>query len=246
MTRERIEIALELGCLRLPTEWHLETDKSGRRVAVPRLLKSKGFDEIDGWELRDRFFRMEESEKSALDFLNYAGVWIAEEIAPQEGRDVEALRGHFSSRLFEGRARCEVLTDLWGQRRWWYSLVTDKRRLAMEFARPAASEQDEIYHWRFAWMTRQLGTLPMHIEWRQRGSKSLPFSVVETATGFEALIATTHLDVIRGGQFRYCKRCRMPFIVLSKHKKKFCGWNCAHVVAERRRRRRLKANQEEN
>ncbi len=76
-----------------------------------------------------------------------------------------------------------------------------------------------------------MNEFPMHIEWKRNG----PFAVVETMTGWEMLVATTHLDLLRHANFKSCARvdCGLPFPRLSDHKKIYCDPECAYVVAQR-------------
>jgi RNA polymerase-binding transcription factor DksA len=86
-----------------------------------------------------------------------------------------------------------------------------------------------------------MNEFPMHIEWRRNGA----FAVVETITGLEMLVATTHLDLLRHADFKICARadCAIPFPRLSGHKRIYCSIECAHVVAQRALRERKKAEE---
>src|SRR5712692_9866830 len=79
MTREKVHLAVETGFLQVPTDWSIESDEQGRRIAVPEVkqLGRGKWKEIDGWELRDRFLRLEHAEEAALQFLQKVGVWWA-------------------------------------------------------------------------------------------------------------------------------------------------------------------------
>jgi len=56
---------------------------------------------------------------------------------------------------------------------------------------------------------------------------------------FDAIVASIHLDVIRGLKYRRCERDDCPdkiFEVTSGHERMYCSQRCAHVVDQRRRR----------
>jgi hypothetical protein len=87
-----------------------------------------------------------------------------------------------------------------------------------------------------------MNELPMHIEWKRGGA----FGVVETITGWEMLVATIHLDLLRHADFKSCARadCGIPFPRLSGHNQIYCSPECAHVVAQRALRRRKKREED--
>lgn len=240
MTREKVHLALEVGFLVIPTDWSIET-AGGQPVAVPEVKPvPRKCREINGWELRERFLRLEHTEKAAVEFLQQVGVWdiVRSHNGKFKPHKSTMISGHFGSRLLQGQASSVPLDVLWGQQKWWHHLVGNPESLAEEFGRPDWNETDDIHRWRFAWMN-DMFRMPLHVEWRH----GFPFAVVETITGFEMLATTVHLDLLRGGKFRYCECCSLPFLVSSKHKKKFCSWNCAHVIASRNARERQRRAQ---
>jgi hypothetical protein len=90
----------------------------------------------------------------------------------------------------------------------------------------------------FGMQTARMNELPMHIEWERGGA----FAVVDTITGWEMMVATSHLALLRHAKFKSCARkdCGIPFPSLSGHNQIYCSPECAHVVAQRELRKRKK------
>src|SRR3954469_4732893 len=109
------EMAIEVRFMRVPIKWELR--RPGDPIAIPT-GKPKSFDlganEVDGWDLRDRFLRLERSEQAAISFLNDVGVWDAYEHDGQaKGTGQSRLTGVIGSRLFIGYAMPVELAELW-------------------------------------------------------------------------------------------------------------------------------------
>jgi hypothetical protein len=85
---------------------------------------------------------------------------------------------------------------------------------------------------------RLFGELPLRFQW-----EPIPVAKVRTGSPLQAIIATIQLDVLAGSQFRYCKRndCTAPpFKLESRHERVYCSSDCAHLVAVRNSRARVK------
>jgi hypothetical protein len=73
--------------------------------------------------------------------------------------------------------------------------------------------------------------------WRSDGGAALvAFNTLE------ALLATVHVDQLRGARFKFCARpdCRRPFDLTSRHKRKYCSDECGHLMAVRAARARAR------
>jgi len=246
MSRDRIQLTVEVAFLRIPTEWSLEQDTQGRWVAVPAVSQATSVkvSEIDGWGLRRRFLRLKPGDReAALQFLQGVGVWRAQS-APgaslEEGNKL--VSGAFGARAFNGRALSVPLHDLLRQQQWWLKTLRDPAALKARFGTPPAPSAKSIQKLSFALQTATMNELPMHIEWKRGGA----FAVVETITGWEMLVATIHLDLLRHADFKSCARadCGIPFPRLSGHNQIYCSPECAHVVAQRALRRRKKREED--
>jgi hypothetical protein len=242
MSRDKIQLSVEIAFLRIPTEWTLEKDTDGRWVAVPAVTQvtSAKITEIDGWGLRRRFLRLKRGDrKAALQFLRGVGVWRAEpdpKASLKEGNKL--VSGAFGARAFNGRAVSVPLDDLWRGQQGWLKALRDPRALKKRLGPPPGPAAKRGERFAYGLKTATSNELPMHIEWRGGGA----VAVVETITGMEMLVATTHLDLLRDSDFQSCARpdCGIPFARRSGHNQIYCSIECAHVVAQRALRERKK------
>lgn len=246
MSREKVRLSVEISFLRIPTEWSLEQDTQGRWVAVPAVSQATSVkvSEIDGWGLRRRFLRLKPGDReAALQFLQGVGVWRAQSAPGASLEEGNALvSGAFGARVFNGRALSVPLHDLLRQQQWWLKTLRDPAALKARFGTPPAPSAKSIQKLSFALQTATMNELPMHIEWKRGGA----FAVVETITGWEMLVATIHLDLLRHADFKSCARadCGIPFPRLSGHNQIYCSPECAHVVAQRALRKRKKREED--
>jgi hypothetical protein len=246
MSREKVQLSVEISFLRIPTEWSLEQDTQGRWVAVPAVSQATSVkvSEIDGWGLRRRFLRLKPGDReAALQFLQGVGVWRAQSAPGASLEEGNALvSGAFGARAFNGRAISVPLHDLLRQQQWWLKTLRDPAALKARFGTPPAPSAKSIQKLFSALQTATMNELPMHIEWKRGGA----FAVVETITGWEMLVATIHLDLLRHADFKSCARadCGIPFPRLSGHNQIYCSPECAHVVAQRALRKRKKREED--
>jgi hypothetical protein len=258
----RVALSINVQFLRIPTRWSIKPEpESGivsksdwgvlrdlntyQRVGVPEVAQGSDVEPVpvDGWELRDRFFRLKfdkPNEPSVLRFLNDVGVWEAiEDLNASEDLDrKDLLWGAFGSRLFRGWAIPVLLTDLKKEQEFWRQLLADREALKAYFGTPLGPDASPEVRIRLVAQSDHFNKLPLRLEWR--GGK--PLGVIETITGREMLIATIHLDLLRGAKFQVCKRpdCSIPFSVDSRHQRKYCEWYCGHIESVRRARRQAK------
>jgi len=56
---------------------------------------------------------------------------------------------------------------------------------------------------------------------------------------YPSILATIQFKLVQGAKFRTCARkdCRLPFEVISRHKRRFCTQYCAHLTSLRQRRK---------
>jgi hypothetical protein len=237
----RLHLATEVRFLRIDTTWTLrEEEVSGRRFAIPSIRRDKvgnvTTSNIDGWEVRRRLQKLKDSEQAVLDFLHEVGVWsaVVDPAASEAMFGGKLLSGPIGSRYLSGRAVPLEVDMLWR----WKNHFSDISSIKRQFGPPPVPNARPIDKLKFAVERHFLNELPLHIEWR----RSKPFAVIETITAMELLIATTNLDMLRGGKWKVCEldTCRMPFPVLTEHDKKYCSWDCAHVMSSRKSRRRKK------
>ncbi len=77
--------------------------------------------------------------------------------------------------------------------------------------------------------------------WTLKGAKYA--GVIETNDVVSTILTTLQIDHVRGAKFRACARrdCKRFYEITTKHKRKYCGPDCAHLETVRRLRRRQKA-----
>jgi hypothetical protein len=77
--------------------------------------------------------------------------------------------------------------------------------------------------------------------------KDEPHVIITTLTFLDSMALTLSVDRALGAKVRKCARpdCRTMFSVLSKHKRKFCCWECGHLEAVRRQRRKVRKARKE-
>jgi len=243
MSRNRAQLAVEFVFRHIPTEWSLDKDAQGGFTALPAVpqVRSIKVPEIDGWRLRRRFLRLKPGDsKAALQFLSEIGVWRAE-VDSRASLEMgnKLLSGAFGGRTFNGWAAPVKLDELWRQQIWWLKTLLDPRALKRRFGLPPGESAKSVEKLSFGLQTRIMNEVPMHIEWRRGGAGG----VVETITGWEMMVATTHMGMLHDAHFRTCARpdCRIPFPRLSDHGQIYCSMECAHVIAQRELRKRKKS-----
>lgn len=249
----QVQIVVEVRHLRIDTEWTIKEHRPWVlaseypslmipgppvQVAIPHVRSLHGCVKtqlIDGREMRRRFQRLQHTPEASLDFLNAIGVWSAYEHKGKPlGSGQSELNGPVGSRYFSGYATPIDLGQLWAEQRTLDSQLRKPSLLKSQLG-PGPGDDASPYHKAIhALTTRFQNELPLHIEWR----KSKPIAVIETITGRELLTATTHLELIQGAKFKVCQRpdCAIMFPVISKHARKYCSYNCAHLMAVRKSR----------
>jgi hypothetical protein len=255
----RVTLSLELRFLRIPTEWIVATRQvfepgpvgvkvypTEERAAVPAVDQSIDARpvEFDGWEWRRQFLQMKHDEASALRVLRQVGVWkaVSDHTVSKAKTGKRLLSGAFGSRYFNGWAMpVRFEEDLWRLQKYWLDLLRNPAELKKQFGPPPSSESSPFDRVRYALDTKFLNELPFHIEWR----KGLPVALIECITGWEALVAITHFEMLQRAKYRNCRKCGIPYAVTTEHKKKYCGPPCAHAVASRNYRKTEKKKQKE-
>jgi len=225
MTRRNIPIRFRF--LKLPVTWELQDNKKLGAVLCGQLKLSREADkvplsELDGWKLRDEFFRLPENDPHRLAaFLNAVGAWSSD---PEEAA--------FDLRRFP----CYVhLDDVWRFRADLRDALLRTHRenfirsVAPRLAKPKtlADLEAEPYSW--------VHNFPLRFE-----LSDVAAGVVTVTNARRMLFATVLADVAGGIRFKICQRpdCGVAFPLESKHKRKFCCWNCAHLTTVRRNRPR--------
>ena len=172
----------------------------------------------DAWDKRNEFFRLRKGDnESLLNFLNSVGVW--DRPTPQDGVVGEDDPYEFTQeggRFVVDEQPLRFAEDFWHMR---------------EHARIALSSK--------AW-SDVLGQfdLPTRLVRKRAGS----YFLICTVAFLDALFATVVLDHAEGARVLRCARpdCGIVFTANNRHKRKYCSWDCAHLVAVRKSRQTRK------
>lgn len=174
----------------------------------------KNIDLGDGWELVRRYLTVrEEDEHSILEFLVAHGWFHAPEGSwrTEHLKDMQMPHGKFLLERFSRRG---------------FATVQDYLRRMLITGNP---------------------TLPT--PWHGRSTEEYKIAFAETRSGsqahvlvngtFPSILATIQFKLAQGATFRICSRrdCRLPFEVISRHKRRFCTQYCAHLTSLRQRRK---------
>jgi hypothetical protein len=76
-----------------------------------------------------------------------------------------------------------------------------------------------------------------------RWEQELPTLSFHARNTLHAMVMATQVDYLQGKRFRFCLKpeCRRAFEITTRHKRWYCGSECAKHVSVRRHRERLKA-----
>jgi hypothetical protein len=167
--------------------------------------------ELDAWECREEFFGMAENDNAALlRFLTKVGAWNYRE----EGE----LLGHWSSEVMQHYSQGNPIPvdvrGLWKFRDSLRHALVDK------------------------WLPQTSG-IEFALGFDLTGAAA---GVVTIKDAYHLLLATVFVDVAKKIRFKICQRedCGKTFPLQSKHKRKFCSWDCAHITTVRRNRHRVR------
>lgn len=236
-----INIPIRFQFLRTPCVWEIRTVMRrgivvGARHEPVRMLFAKidprRFSEkpqlLDGWQCRDEFFRLPQTENSLLGFLSKVGVFNSPGIAL--GQWSKEVRQHFRDK----HPLPLPVDEMWGWRKTLKeSLVKRKRFIAQNAP---------------AWPRTRTLTEALY-----RGSRSNKFllsfeleknpeGVVTITDARHMLLTTVYVDIVRGLGFKYCQRpdCGAPFAVTNNHEKLYCEQYCGHLENLRKKRQEAK------
>jgi hypothetical protein len=237
-----LNVPLTFRFLRIPTTWRIldaadaeknEDLKAGwesdaQRIAWGRIQFGAKPTALDGWECRDEFFRLPQTEEALLAFLNKTGLWWSGNDAFRTPQD--------PLYTVEGRMACEPnllnpsVEHIWNFREELKEAIKAPETFIARYgATLDRFDQDE----------NRAATL-RKFEVRFEFSRDVPKAIVPAITCEEILLATVYADLIQGYRFKFCKRkdCRLPFAVTSGHKRSYCSQYCGHLESLRKKRRK--------
>jgi hypothetical protein len=200
------------------------------------------------WEIRTQFQGLKHTEKAAIEFLNRVGVWkaVAQHSVSAASAGKMLLAGSFGYETFFGRALPITLEELWAESSLWKNhLLSDEDRLRAEFSHPPPENAAPYQKMEFALKANVINTQRLHIVWQSQ--KRLqpdghvrtaiePQGLIQPFTGWDLLVATTHVDLLRKSKLQVCQRhdCGNKF---TGREAKFCSQYCGHLESMRKARR---------
>jgi hypothetical protein len=255
-----IPIALHIRAARIPIHWtvrdHLVVevrDVHGRvlteggteRVFWPQVETTKWGD-VELAEIEDpldrriqlfKVFNRNRTEAAALDFLQHIGAWrIVAESNHEEwakGTHANVTYGHR-----EGiglRMLPTTLPEILQATEGWYRLLGNHnpKKLEAQFKPPPPPDARPSERDLFAMEAQFVNTLPVSLEWHGKD----PYAVIETISAWELMIAAAWSDVVSRAEGQVCARCGTRFTW--PRKKKHCRWDCGHLAAVLKYKRKL-------
>ena len=189
-------------------------------------LRLRPYQYMDGRQLRDRFMRLK-TDEDFLKFLNDVGMFYSAPGMIGERWQVADFRAF--QKLFAALAKRAPAT--WEQ----YAITTlipelfpTWEPIHISFLLNEFIGHSIKFHWK--------GEEPR--DWY--GARQI--AVIETFEAVSTIIVTIELDHLRGAKFGVCARhdCPQFFEITSRHKRKYCSPECAHLIAVRRLRKRRK------
>jgi hypothetical protein len=174
----------------------------------------------DAITLRERFMELK-TDQQFLDFLN--------------------LVGKFTSLTEAERSYGWSLKELMGCQEMFRELATRSPETWREYAQGLISP-NSIVHRGIVSAVAVSSKHKIEFHWKDRppvgwyGARNL--AVIETTDAISAIVTTIELDHLRGAKFGTCARkdCPKFFEITSKHRRKYCTQECAHLASIRRMR----------
>lgn len=260
-----VPVALRVRAGKIPVEWMIRElpvmevrDVEGRviqkegveRVFCPVVKTTKwgwvqpeGVKEIEGpLELRNELLRMfhtDWNEGAVLSFLERVGAWKLYD-SQERGPDKRTFVSNVTFRhrqVLGGRVPEVSMSDLQAEVKHWHRLLDSLHspvKVQKVFKQPPPATARPHDHFSFAMEASFVNTLPVSLEW-ERGN---PYAVIETITGWELMVAAAWSDAVSHAKKQVCARsgCTTPFTW--PRKKKYCRWECGHLEAVKRYKRK--------
>jgi hypothetical protein len=257
-----VPIALRIRAGRIPVSWTMRDDyhpevrdvdgrvierRRTERVFWPKVETTKWGDaevvDIEGpLDIRAQLFNIFNTnwnEKTALAFLEQVGAWrVANDGDPKTWTWAQ---GMFASVAYGHRQGLSIRVlpisseDLRIETQYWYKLLgalKNPAKLRAVFKQAPPSDARPHDHFSFALEAQFNNTLPISLEWHGKD----PYAVVETITASELMVAAAWADVVGRAEEQICARCGTRFTW--PRKKKHCQWECGHLEAVRKYKRK--------
>jgi hypothetical protein len=216
--------------------WRVSTPETGKEPSFyPEKDRQGEPHPYDPWEIRNRFFRLKEDDnEAAAALLSDVGFFEMPDLslkllglAMEKGSKQELV----DSMLRESRRHDWVRGE-----DGWHGVRPDS---ATPF--PARAFW-EFWNAMRAEMKPKVSEVFAQRDYTSRfaGLMRLGPSIVVTALTFkDAIAASIRIDQLRKAKFKKCRRedCQIPFAAVGPRKRKYCCWECGHLVSVRKSRR---------
>jgi hypothetical protein len=195
-----------------------------------RMLPGREPQLLDGWECRDEFFKLPQTENALLGFLNKVGVWTSKRHYTADWS--KEVKRHFR----EGHPLSIPVNGLWAWRETLRKALVNKKGFVEDLAPPPRNIMDAQL---------RVSASPSNQFVLCLDLRKHPEGVVTVTDAHHMLLTTVYVDIIRGLEFRYCQSCEAPFHIGSRPEKKFCEHNCAKREGMRKMRRLVRQAKDE-
>jgi hypothetical protein len=231
---QAINIPIRFQFFRTPCVWEIRTvtrrfavgvrPESVRMIFPKRVLPGRETQLLNGWECRDEFFKLPQTENALLGFLTKVGVWTAKRYYTADWS--KEVKRHFR----EGHPLPIPVSGLWAWRETLRKAMVNKKGFTEDLAPPPRTLLEAQI---------QLSASPSNQFTLCFDLSSHSEGVVTVTNAHHMLLTTVYVDTIRGQRFKYCRRndCKAPFALTSNHEKFYCSQACAHLENVRKQRR---------
>jgi hypothetical protein len=254
-----VPIALHIRAARIPIRWTVRDHElhelraaDGRVISKGRIervfwpqVETTKWGDVELTEIADplefriqlfRFFNISKTEAAALDFLQDIGAW---RIVSEPNRE-EWAKGAYANVTYGHRQGVGLrmlpttLPEILQATEGWYKLLGNHnpKKLETQFKPPPPPDARPYDRDFFAIEAQFVNTLPVSLEWRGKD----PYAVIETISAWELMIAAAWSDVVSRAEKQVCARCGTRFTW--PRKKKHCRWECGHLAAVGRYKRK--------
>jgi hypothetical protein len=231
---QTINIPIRFQFFRTPCVWEIRTvtrrfavgvrSESVRMLFPKRMLPGREPQLLDGWERRDEFFRLPQTENALLGFLTEVGVWTAK-------RDyTEDWSKEVKRHIQEGHPLPIPVNGLWAWRETLRKVMVNKKGFTEDLAPPPRTLLEA--QMRLSASPSNQFTMCLDLSSHSEG-------VITVTNAHHMLLTTVYVDIVRGLGFKYCRRsdCKALVPITNNHEKFYCSQPCAHLDNVRKKRR---------
>jgi CGNR zinc finger protein len=214
MSQPPVNFALpvSLGFIPISGTWEQIEGIEDQEVAwefIPEPTRSPA--ELDPWSVRKEFLELKHDQRAKLEeFLKSTGAFCwINDYRPLREEEIWVIQGILQKELLKPRA-----------------------------AAPARPSDD--WSWSFAdTIRKRISAYELNVVIRLQDGELV--GLMQESTTLDAILCTIVVDRVRKFRFKICARseCGKIYELTSRHRRKYCSFDCAHLVAVRSSRARL-------